>query len=206
MKSSTRGPLDTPDRSLIAISAIVFFLYLYFAITYIWYTPFPGFAFTNTGEGWQVNDSSQAKIEVDDILVQIDDLTFEEFAEDKFRIPFSEFRPGDTVPNIVKEDGETIEIQMPEPGLNDRLRRLVATLWFFPFWLAGTAVLLFLRPRDLHWRLLIAFLYLTALWVVVGIIANWHVGASHIFAVVIGWILVPVVLHLAPRCTKSFRR
>ena len=38
----------------------------------------------------------------------------------------------------------------------------------FPFWLAGTAVLLFLRPRDQRWRILIAFLYLTSIWIVIG--------------------------------------
>jgi len=80
--------------------------------------------------------------------------------------------------------------------VDDRLRRLVATLWFFPFWLAGTAVLLFLRPRDTRWQLLIAFLYLTAVWIVAGTISNWQVGGSRLIAIFVGWIMVPVVLHL----------
>lgn len=185
-----------PDRSILVLSLGVLLLYFYFTVLFIWFTPYPGFAFTASSDGWRVNDSTQMILEVDQVLVQIGDLTYQQYLDDVVSVPFDGYKPGDTVPNVITSEGQTIDLQMPEPRLDDMLRRLVATLWFFPFWLAGTAVLLFLRPRDLRWKLLIAFLYLISLWIVVGSIANWQVGLSLPFSILLGWLLVPVVLHL----------
>jgi PAS domain S-box-containing protein len=195
-QSQTQGLLDKTDRPILALSLAILLLYFFFTAIFIWFTPYPGFAFTATVDGWRVNDSTQLILEVDQVLVQIDDLTYQQYLENIGRVPFDGYEPGDMVPNVITSDGQTIELQMPEPRLDDMLRRLVATLWFFPFWLAGTAVLLFLRPRDLRWKLLIAFLYLIALWIVVGSIANWQVAYSLSISIILGWLLVPVVLHL----------
>ncbi|HCB50362.1 MAG TPA: hypothetical protein DEP47_12785, partial [Chloroflexi bacterium] len=191
-----QGLLNKPDRPILALSIVVLLVYFYFTILFIWFTPYPGFAFTATSEGWRVNDSTQLVFEVDQVLIQIGELTYQQYRDDIFSMPFDGYEPGDVVTNVITNDGQIIEVQMPEPRLDDMLRRLVATLWFFPFWLAGTAVLLFLRPRDLRWKLLIAFLYLTSLWIVVGSIANWKVGFSLPVTILLGWLLVPVVLHL----------
>ncbi len=184
------------DRPLLALSGAVFLIYVYFTFLYIALTPYPGIAITSISRGWQVNDSTIPEIEIEEILVQIGELDYETYQNNRFRVPFEGFEPGDTVRNVVTSDGQVIEFQMPEPTAEDRLRRLVATLWFFPFWLTGTAVSLFLRPRDRRWRLLIAFMYLTGLWVVIGPIANWQVGGSHAFAIYLSWILIPVILYL----------
>ncbi len=196
MSYQMQGLLNKPDRPILALSIVVLLVYFYFTILFIWFTPYPGFAFTATSEGWRVNDSTQLVFEVDQVLIQIGELTYQQYRDDIFSMPFDGYEPGDVVTNVITNDGQIIEVQMPEPRLDDMLRRLVATLWFFPFWLAGTAVLLFLRPRDLRWKLLIAFLYLTSLWIVVGSIANWKVGFSLPVTILLGWLLVPVVLHL----------
>ncbi len=184
------------DRPLLVLSGAVFLIYVYFTFLYIALTPYPGIAITSIEQGWQVNDSTIPEIEIEEILIQIGDLTYEAYERDRFVIPFAGFAPGDTVKNVITIDERTVEFQMPELTVEDRLRRLVATLWFFPFWLTGTAVSLFLRPRDRRWRLLIAFMYLTGLWVVIGPIANWQIGGSHAFAIYLSWILIPIVLYL----------
>lgn len=179
-----------------AISLAVFVVYAFYAVSFVFLTPYPGIEITSLGEGWLVNDSIQETLEVEEVLVQIADLSYDEYQDDWLKVPFLGFEPGDRVPNVVTTDGEIIELVMPQPGADDRLKRLVATLWFFPFWLAGTAILLFLRPRDRRWQLLIATMYLTALWSVVGSLANWQLGASRYSALIVGWAMVPVFLHL----------
>lgn len=184
------------DRPLLGVSILALAVYLFYTFSFVWATPYPGIVFTATSEGWQVNDSTQPSIEVDEILVQIGDLTYQEYTVNNFVVPFSGYDVNGTISNIVTDDGKILEIKLTPPSAEDRLRRLISTLWFFPFWLAGTAVLLFLRPRDLRWRLIIAFMFLAAIWAVVGSIANWKTGASYIVSNIIAWLMVPIVIHL----------
>ncbi len=201
--------INRSDWRLMAASLVVFLIYAFYAFSYVFATPYPGIEITSLGNGWLINDSIQDAIEIEEVLVQIGDLTYEEYHDDWLRAPFLGYEPGQTVPNVVTDDGETLELVMPQPGADDRLKRLVATLWFFPFWLAGTAILLFLRPRDRRWQLLIATMYLTGLWIVVGSIANWQLGGSRYTALFVGWAMVPVFLHLhitVPNPLKLRRR
>ncbi|MGD2078491.1 MAG: PAS domain-containing protein, partial [Chloroflexota bacterium] len=188
--------IDRSDWRLMAISLAVFLVYAFYTISYVLLTPYPGIEITSIGNGWLINDTIQENIEIDHVLVQIGDLTYEEYRDDWLKVPFMGYQPGDSVPNVITADGETIDLVMPQASADDRIKRLVATLWFFPFWLAGTAILLFLRPRDRRWQLLIATMYLTALWSVVGSIGNWQVGASRYLGLIVGWAMVPVFLHL----------
>ncbi len=190
------GQFNRSDWRLMAISLAAFLIYAFYTFSFVLLTPYPGIEITSYPTGWVINDTVQAGLEIEDVLVQIGDLSYERYREDRLQVPFQGYQPGETVPNVVKADGETVELVMPVPSADDRLKRLVTTLWFFPFWLAGTAILLFLRPRDRRWQLLIATMYLTALWIVVGSIANWQVGASSYMALIIGWAMVPVFLHL----------
>ncbi|MGD8855965.1 MAG: PAS domain-containing protein, partial [Chloroflexota bacterium] len=188
--------INRSDWRLMAVSLAVFVVYAFYAVSYVFLTPYPGIEITSFGDGWLINDSVQESLEVEDVVVQIADLSYDEYRDDWLQVPFLGYEPGDKVPNVITADGKTVELVMPQPGAADRLKRLVATLWFFPFWLAGTAVLLFLRPRDRRWQLLIATMYLTALWSVVGSLANWQLGASRYTALIVGWAMVPVFLHL----------
>ena len=78
----------------------------------------------------------------------------------------------------------------------NRARRLIGLLFYLPFWLAGTAVLLFLQPRDGCWRLLVSFNYLTAFWAAVGIVSTLRVAASSLVFHAVAWLMAPVYLHL----------
>jgi len=188
--------INRSDWRLIAISIAVFLVYTFYAVSYVLLTPYPGIEITSFERGWLVNDTVQPSLEIEEVIVQIGDLTYDQYLQDWLKVPFDGYEPGETVPNVVKSDEESVQLVMPTPTADDRLKRLVATLWFFPFWLAGTAILLFLRPRDRRWQLLIATMYLTALWTVVGSIANWQIGASRYTAIIVGWAMMPVYIHL----------
>ena len=171
-------------------------VYVFYTINFIVTAPNPGLSLTGTAGGWQVNDSSQSELDVGDIIVQIGDLTYERYQADRRLVPFAGYRPGDTVPNIVTAEGQVVELQMPPVMAGDYLRRFISTAWFIPFWLAGTVVLLFLRPRDLAWRLLVAFMYLTGIWWLTGSISAWRVGGSRLILGASAILMVPIFLHL----------
>jgi PAS domain S-box-containing protein len=66
----------------------------------------------------------------------------------------------------------------------------------FVFWLMGTGIILFLRPRDERWLMLILFAYITALWFSSGLASQLHrMGSAVVFHVFI-WLFFPVTVHL----------
>jgi PAS domain S-box-containing protein len=177
----------------LSISLLV--LYIYYAANFLFFTPYPGMTFTATSDGWQINDSQQLELSIDDVLVEIGSLTFEEYQADRTTVPFAGFTPGDKVSNLKTADGRTLELTMQTPALDQLMTRLLSTLWFFPFWVAGTIVLLFLQPRDTRWRLLVAFMYLTAIWVLAGAVSAWRIGSSRLVLGASAWLMVPIFIH-----------
>jgi two-component system cell cycle sensor histidine kinase/response regulator CckA len=64
------------------------------------------------------------------------------------------------------------------------------------FWLMGTTAIVFLRPRDERWLVLVAFSYVNALWLAAGLVSSTHrLGAAVVFHAVI-WLFLPVAVHL----------
>jgi two-component system cell cycle sensor histidine kinase/response regulator CckA len=71
-------------------------------------------------------------------------------------------------------------------------------LVLFPlvFWMMGTAAILFLRPRDERWWVLVAWSYVTAVWLASGLASATHFrGAAVIFHIFI-WLFAPLCVHL----------
>ena len=184
------------DWVLILMALGVLSIQIYYTIAYIFRVPYPGIEITTGLQGWTVNESTHPNLEIGMVLTRIDNLVHTDFIDDRLTVPFANNNPGDTVVLTVVGIEKPLILKMPEIGPEDRFRRFVATLWFYPFWFAGTAVLLFLRPRDDRWRLLVAFFYLIAIWTVLGTIANWQVAGSRILFGISSWLLVPVTIHL----------
>lgn len=126
-------------------------------------------------------------------------LTREAYLENWFLVPYSRLPAGERLLlSIVKQSGGPNEVEWTMRGstLRGQLRRLTGSLLFLPFWLAGTIVLLFFRPRDTGWRLLVVFNYLTALWFIVGTVSISQIYASTALLILLSWLLMPVYLHL----------
>jgi PAS domain S-box-containing protein len=196
MKKALWERLARLDRLSVLISMLLFLAYIYYTWSYAFWLPYSQLTISSTTSGWRVADSAHPEIQTNDILVAIGELSFEEYRQNRQRIPFDGYQAGDKVVVLIGEGAQRVELELVNPNLIDRLKRLLNTISFLPFWLAGTAVLLFLRPRDSRWRLLVAFMYIVAVWVLVGVLSFWRIGASRIILGAVSWFMLPIFLHL----------
>ncbi len=173
-------------------------------LSYCWFVaaPYTGFMI----------DGNQATIErglflepagglrAGDQIVSINGAAWEELAADVTRSLFEGVRPGDVVAIAVIRNREalTVQYEMPRPTLRMVASRVVQLWWYgYIFWAAGTVTALMLRPKDERWRLLIAFYYLTAIWLVAGSgPSGWRVYGSGMVLRLAAISSVPVYLHL----------
>lgn len=208
MNESSKPVLVRYTGTLLAALAIgVLLICLFYVFAYV-LAPYPGFehdtqwlvlSFDNVCEthpSWCA--ANQGSLQIGDQLLVIGDLTYDEYRTDRILVPFAGYKPGDWIPIKLMRDGITLETrwQMLGPTPARQLVRWSVMLPFLPFWLAGTLVLLFLRPRDVRWRLLVAFNYLTAVWWATGAASSTRVAASSLVLHAVTWWLVPAYLHL----------
>ena len=185
------------DFFLVFVSLLVLFPCLYYS--YAASTPELGFTLSSTD--WQVvsaypcPSSPEKCLKVGDRVISIEGVDFQQFLSDRQL----------SVPGLFGEDGvaRIRLIRKNEPLILDvRIRAEHADLsqatynMFAPliFWLMGTVVIIFLRPRDERWLVLILFSYVTAIWIVTGFAAR-TAGAAFVFHVAI-WFFVPLSIHL----------
>ncbi|MGQ0602597.1 MAG: ATP-binding protein [Anaerolineales bacterium] len=138
------------------------------------------------------------RIQIGDQITQIGNLTYEEYLHNRLAIPFEGYEPGNQVPvTLIRDEVErTIQWTMP-PAVEGFRPEYLFTLWLFlPFWLAGTIALLFLRPRDDRWRVLIAFYYVIAIWLATGLFSTTGVAGVAVAYLAATWLLAPTFLHL----------
>ncbi len=203
-----RFDLGLADWPLIVAALLALPLCLFYGFGYAYWAPVPGL---DWDANWRVGavascDGRQAWCEAvgesvrpGDRLLEIGDLTFDEYRADRLAVPFAGYEPGDKVPLVVERDGQIKQViwEMPPVLSTDRLERLLGgSLLYLPFWIAGSLVLLFLRPRDSRWRVLILMFYLTAIWLAAGSTGAARFAYSNYFFSALTWLLLPVYLHL----------
>jgi len=158
-------------------------------------TPNPGETTCNTG-----NDTLYLNDQIITIYGPDPDekLEISDYNTNLTAIPFNGFEPGDVVQLDIKRSQAAMTVfwEMPERSKVSQVQRL-STIWvFLPFWLAGTAVLLFLRPKDTRWLLLILLNYITGLWIAIGTVAFSQIFGSTYLSIGLSWLIMPVYLHL----------
>ncbi len=171
--------------------------------------PYAGFEMTN-GEVIQVTvDASDIALQVGDRVIRVGDIPIEHFLRN-LRLPLIDgAKPSQHIPLLVERGDQTLTIDLVYPG-PDQIQFLdrLNSQWWLPyiFWMAGTAALFFIRPKDTRWKLLIAFNFLTAIWLVTGSgPSKWHLWESAIVMRMAIWLCIPVYLHfhwLFPRPLK----
>jgi signal transduction histidine kinase len=173
--------------------------------------PYAGFEFA--GETISTIFSPPEKldsIQVDDRLIEVGSVPWDEFQNDLRLRLFDKAVPGDIVTLIVERGGQVLSVdwEYPGPTLREILERLGSQWWMaYVFWLAGTATALFIRPRDTRWLLLVAFNFITAIWLAAGSgPSHWHIGESAIVLRAAVWMCVPVYLHFHWVFPKPFKR
>ena len=188
--------LKRKEWALFLIPSATLLVYIYYTLSFVFLTPYPGILFTARENGWFINDSAQPTISVGDMLARIGELTISDYQINRLEAPFAGLEAGDEIEVQKLGESNPIILQIQEPTLNDRLKRGLATIGFFPFWIAGTAILLFLRPQDKRWALLLTFMYLIAIWLTVGAVSSWRIAGSRLFLGMAFWLMAPVFIHL----------
>lgn len=180
---------------------------LYYSLSYVFSVPYLGFVISGD---WTVTslesicgeDISQCAIggtwlQPDDQLVKIGDLDFLDYETNQWASPYENYTTGDTLSLIVERGGKQYQLQwkIPEPALVERVVRSLGMLIFLPYWLAGTIILLFLRPRDASWRLLTVLFLGLAIWLVAGVVSSYRFSGSVPIARSMSWVLSAVFVH-----------
>lgn len=180
----------------LVLAILLVYLYArFFLIAYV------GFQFS--GSNGEVNEVyvSQTQppfLEPGDILTSINGTPLAEIYKAFRNNPLADLEPGDLV--ILDVQGPEVQktIHWKIPGFNrpEFWSRMVNT-WptAYAFWLAGTAALLFVRPKDERRALLVTFNYITAIWFTAGGLSSWGVLASAFVLRAAVWLSVPIYLH-----------
>ena len=163
MEIRARHRIGRMNPSLVPISVVVLAACLFYTLAFVFFSQ-PDSGFTMTSE-WVVtlisgcraypdwcesNAAGLQALRVGDRVVSIGDLTHDQYATDRRLVPFAGLGPGDSVPITVdRDDGrQTVLWLIPVSTFASRASGFTGLAFYMPFWLAGTAVLLFLRPRD----------------------------------------------------------
>ena len=168
----------------------------FFLIAYI------GFQFSgSTGEVVDVyaGQSAPPFLEKGDVLMAVNGQSWSEIQDSQMENPLASFRPEDRISLEAQGKDEIKHIEWKVTGFNmpEFWTRLINT-WplSYAFWLAGTATLLLVRPKNERWKLLIAFYYITAIWIIAGGVSSWRVLDSSLILRIGVWASLPVYLHL----------
>jgi PAS domain S-box-containing protein len=185
------------DLLLVVVSLLVLVPCVYYPYRY---ASSPDVGFTLTYD-WRVvsaypcKGSPETCLQVGDRVISIAGVDQDRFARDRGLDVAGLFGPGDTARIRLIRGGHALErdvkIRDKRVELNQALYAMIAPLIF---WLMGTVVIIFLRPRDERWLMLVLFSYVTAVWIATGILQR-TANASFVFHAVI-WFFLPVAVHL----------
>lgn len=135
-----------------------------------------------------------------DLIVQVGEVSYEETQKDLTRGYFQNARPGDRIPVVVERQGQQkyLDYTIPDITLDEITSGRLSSQWFTPyiFWLAGTVVLLFLRPRSQTRTVLSLFCYITALWLAASTLSGFNFGIWGLALRALFWLSLPVYWHL----------
>jgi signal transduction histidine kinase len=147
-----------------------------------------------------VKQTTSPTLEVGDRLLQVGPLSWEAFHSDLRKTFFEGVKKGQITPVLIDRNGEQITVLWRLPGFNrSEMLNALASQGFLAyfFWIAGLLTTVFLRPRDERWWLLMAFNFLTAIWLITGGgLSNYHLWYSALILRMAIWLCLPVYLHL----------
>ncbi|MEP7009062.1 MAG: ATP-binding protein [Acidobacteriota bacterium] len=186
------------DLVWISISLLVLAPTLYYS--YIAY--YPGFGFEMRAD-WTVTQApscpkTQVCLRAEDQILAIGGIDRERFLADRSLDIFKGYSVDGATTLTVLRHGETFKIPSHWKDGPQALLEESALLSLLPqiFWLFGTAVVLFLRPRDERWLALVLFAYVTAILLSSGIASARHTAGSSVVFHFVVWLFLPLAAHL----------
>lgn len=177
---------------------LVLFILATFTYAFFFQAPYLGFVHDSNAEVIDVY-ASQGDLHPGDRLLSIGALSWNQFRADLRKTWLEGQRSADAVTLRFEREGQEHEIwwQLPGRTPEEVAQRLNSQWWWgYVFWLAGTATLFLVRPKDRRWLLLVAFNYLTAVWLAAGSTSSRHVWQGALVLRCAVWLSVPVYLHL----------
>jgi PAS domain S-box-containing protein len=189
------------DLGWVVVSLILLLPCLY----YPYVSDTPALDFTMNPKNWKVMSITSRScpdptdcLELGDEVLSIGAVTFDAFHRDRLLSYMDGFDEHGDATVRLRRGGQirTIRIHIDrEHPLRPRRTHLSL---FFPliFWLMGTFVIIFLRPRDERWLVLVLFSYVTALWLASGWASARHLSGSTIVFHVFIWFFLPLTVHL----------
>lgn len=147
-----------------------------------------------------VQQTAAPTLMVGDRIVQIGELSWDAFRSDLRKTFFEGVKTGEITAVTVERNGELITVPWSLPGFNrGEFFSQLLSQWFMAyfFWTAGLLTVMFLRPKDERWWLMLAFNFLTAIWLVAGTgLSNFHLWYSALILRMAIWLCIPIYLHL----------
>ncbi len=185
-----------------ALTVGVLLILLVYTYAMFFLVPYAGFQFNvSTSEITEifVPQEQTPQLKLGDRLVSINGVIWEDYASDLRKEVPTRAQEGQVILLVVEGSEGVKTIAWQESGFTSAefLTRLLNTwLLSFVFALAGTATLLLVRPKNERWALLIAFYYVTAIWLIAGSLSYSHIFASPLVLRLGIWMSLPIYLHL----------
>ncbi|HET9208900.1 MAG TPA: response regulator [Thermoanaerobaculia bacterium] len=186
------------DLFLVLVSLLVLLPCLYYPYAAL----SPDLGFTASPADWKVVSGEPCRhppencVEVGDQIVSIEGVDFFQFSHDR-RLSIARLFGKDGVARVhLLRNGRplTHDVKVRSSHVEDFNQVLLSIVAPLIFWLMGTVVVIFLRPRDERWLVLVLFSYVTALWIAAGS-GQRAGGAAVVFHAVI-WFFPPLAFHL----------
>lgn len=197
---------STITKSLHAIEFLAPWLALAIILIYTYVkffeAPYIGFRWASNSEVVILftNGDNLTPIQMGDRLLQADSVTWAEYKENLTKPFVPHTQPGQVIQLRIERDGNEMIIPwiVPGPSFNEISDRIWSEgLLGYAFWVLGTLTFLVIRPRNERWKLLVAFNFLTAIWLTIGGgVSYLHLWGSLIALRVFVWLSIPVYLHL----------
>ncbi|RMH15236.1 MAG: hypothetical protein D6696_21285, partial [Acidobacteria bacterium] len=130
-----------------------------------------------------------------DRVLSIDGVTHEQYLQARAETPIDWL--GEVTFRVLRGDSElTIVVAPGEPAPSQLIAAVSLLLLPALFWLMGLVAVLFLRPRDERWLVLVLFFHVTAVLFAAGSLSSTLLAYSSVVLHVLTWIFCPLILHV----------
>ncbi|MBM4424747.1 MAG: hypothetical protein FJ030_15400 [Chloroflexi bacterium] len=171
--------------------------------------PYVGFDWRPSANGRITEAFVPGNLRVGDHLVEINSVRVADFTKQWRLFPLNSIQTGDVIPLRIERGGQEFTIRWVMPGPNpEEFRARLTNQWWLAslFWVFGLCALLFVRPKDTRWRLLLASNLLTAVWLAASGVSRWQIFFSKYAMSGAMWLCLPVYVHLHWEFPQSLRR
>ncbi len=191
-------PRRIVDLLWIGASLLVLAPTLYYSYVAV----YPGLGFS-IGANWNVTSEpncpkGQNCVRIGEQILAVGDIDRERFLSDRSLDIFKGYSADGVTTLTVLRDGKKVKIpahwvEGPKALLDGSFLQALLPLIF---WIFGTAIVLFLRPRDGRWLAFVLFAYNTSIFLSSGLASAHHTAGSAIVFHFVVWLFLPLAAHI----------